>query len=266
MRTARYRWYDIAVRLGAWRAGAHVKLDFSGGPKVHLDTGSLKGAALSKQEGAGRIFTFELVAREGRAAHAVDAPGRLHLPDGAAPRDALGGGPPPLVRPAAARRRAAAVAAAAAVPPVCDLAAGALAAAVCAVPTHTDDFCVLGGQLRINKVWAGGYSFEAHLTMAVWRPGADVVLDFAKGRADGADYSNIGLTHASNAQVLPRPHKGAVGVRLGAEPDEAYGAIVVGGAKVHDAPVVTCARASPASRRRRRAPSPASSRRARRWA
>ena len=239
---AGYRWYDIAVRLGAWRAGAHVKLDFSGGPKVHLDTGSLKGAALSKQEGAGRVFTFELVAEKGgpptpstHLAAFTFRMGLLHatlsaegpllscdrLPPAAAPRPSP---PPPPFHPFVIS------------PP-------ALSPPPFARYRHTDDFCVLGGQLRINKVWAGGYSFEAHLTMAVWRPGADVILDFAKGRADGADYSNIGLTHASNAQVLPRPHKGAVGVRLGAEPDESYGAIVIGGgAKVHDAPVVTCGR------------------------
>ena len=85
-------------------------------------------------------------------------------------------------------------------------------------PPLVQHACALGGLFKLGLVWAGGTSFRAKVTMAVWRPGAFVTLDFRES-AGVRNVQNLGASQAENAEVQPSPYPGSIRVRLAAEPD-----------------------------------------------
>ena len=229
--------YAVLVRLGSWQRDGKVKVSFEGGPKLHYDEGSDTHATLVSQEGAARIFTFNLGPEPGplnsfgfrfsllRATldTSKDWPQIVcwNIPPAPAPRP----NPPP--------------------PPFRPYIASTAAQAQAAKPhfTHAPDFCALGGLVKIIKAWAGGTSFQVDVVMAIWRPGAVVTLDFASPLIpeERGEVSQIGAQHVSNAELLPRERPGTMRFRLTGEADEHHGFNMIGhGGVVHDHPIITC--------------------------
>ena len=227
--------YRARVRFGEWQPGALVSVDMSrSGKTIELNTDELEEVSIKHSDASGfqvalglyadslNGFAFEFTCKGGQLDLAWAEPAitcthtRVVSPSPPSPPP-----PPhqPFFRP----------------PPVSSLVVPG------ARQRGATQQCALGGKAAITGVWAGGMSFKGNVVMALWKPGAEVVLDFvslASGAFQTQDLSNLKLTHVEKATSLEAA-PGTLRFKLGDAADQADGFNFVGhGGKLQHARIV----------------------------
>ena len=101
--------------------------------------------------------------------------------------------------------------------------------------------CMLGGSYYQVSSWNLGESYRSGVVMAVWKPGAEVTLDWNVNAPNRADVAGMDVTHATYASIMSPPQPGSLRFRLSETPDEKNGFAFVGhGGKIHGRPLITC--------------------------
>ncbi|KAL3910720.1 MAG: hypothetical protein SGPRY_008955, partial [Prymnesium sp.] len=219
--------YAARLRLSKWQAGGLVKIDFRG-QNIELDSNNVENAVIKGKENGAYTFVLGKVGDQMRA-FALDfkiirdgldmASGpnlecsNFHEVPPSRPSP-----PPPPFLPFFRSPPP---------PPPGYI--------------RTANACPLGGKVIILSRWAGGASFRAQVVMAIWRPGSEVVLNFASVLEEASSVAGMFVSHASNADLLEPPVRGAVRVRLSSTPGDAHDFSLVGhGGEIHDHPDITC--------------------------
>lgn len=224
--------YEARLLMGSWQPAARVAVDMSdANADVVVDTDSFQGAREITSNDRG-FFQVELHAEQGAlnsfffAFTVIGGQLNMHTP----PQVAC-----VLTRPLVAIRPSP--------PPPPPMPFGhsppPSPAGIFRKPTQQ---CVLGGKIYITNIWNGGTSFRGGLVLAIWKPGAEVTLDFsADTRYKKKGVPNIEVSHAINAVALSAPHAGAIRFQLAAFPDGTNGFTFVGhNGEINRNPVISC--------------------------
>ena len=236
--------YEARVRLGTWQAGAVVEVDFSDAhDEVEVNEDIIEDAILVSASETGvkvelssygdvlKGFTFQFTIRGATLALTESKPARVTCTNTQALLPSPPSPPPPPHRPFLRSP-----------PPASEESKQqALLARL-----RDENKCVLGGRVKIASTWAGGTSLRGVVTLAAWRAGAEVTIDFNRALRrladdDGDSMEELHASHALHATPISPSPVGTLRFQLGPHADNEDGfTFVAHGGPVGQHPALRC--------------------------